>query len=173
MSHRKEATGATSLALPSGGPASAAFAWAVLSSTLAYAAHLVPEVTGNPADIDRAMETGYAWQRGPFRLIDDLGAAQFASRLEEEGRPIPPLVVAAAEAGGFYKPDTNGEVILHLDSTRRPVTRPTGTLMLRDVKRIGNPVRHNEGAALWNLGEGVLCSSSQRRRTRSTSPYSR
>jgi 3-hydroxyacyl-CoA dehydrogenase len=79
------------------------FAWTVLSHTLAYVASLVPEVADDIVAVDRAMTLGYNWKEGPFALIDRLGAAYFAERLEAEGRAVPPLLKAAAEAGGFYR----------------------------------------------------------------------
>ena len=51
--------------------------------------------------VDRAMKLGYAWKWGPFELIDRMGAAWFAEKLAAEGRPVPPLLAAAAKAGGF------------------------------------------------------------------------
>jgi 3-hydroxyacyl-CoA dehydrogenase len=59
------------------------FAWAVLSQTLSYAATHVPETTDAICDVDRALKFGYAWKYGPFELIDRLGAAYFAERLEK------------------------------------------------------------------------------------------
>ena len=79
------------------------FAWAVLSQTLAYAATHVPETTDAICDVDRALKFGYAWKYGPFELIDRLGAAYFAERLEQDGRAVPPLLAKAAAAGGFYR----------------------------------------------------------------------
>ena len=35
-----------------------------------YVRSLVPEVTSNPTDIDRAMKLGYSWRYGPFELFD-------------------------------------------------------------------------------------------------------
>ena len=32
------------------------------------------------------MRLGYAWQKGPFEMIDDLGAAWFAERLATDGK---------------------------------------------------------------------------------------
>ena len=49
------------------------FAWRVLSSTLNYAAHLLPEVGHNLVPIDDAMKLGYNWIYGPFELLDQIG----------------------------------------------------------------------------------------------------
>ena len=79
------------------------FAGTVLSHILSYAATHVPEIADTVCDVDRALRLGYAWKYGPFELIDQLGAAWFAERLEAEGMAVPPLLKNAAEAGAFYR----------------------------------------------------------------------
>ncbi|HNB25576.1 MAG TPA: 3-hydroxyacyl-CoA dehydrogenase NAD-binding domain-containing protein, partial [Alphaproteobacteria bacterium] len=84
------------------------YAWAVLSKLLSYAASLVPEIADDVVEVDQAMKTGFNFKRGPFEMIDQLGAAWFADKLKEEKRPVPQLLETAAKAGGFYRID-NGK----------------------------------------------------------------
>ncbi|MDX1434439.1 MAG: 3-hydroxyacyl-CoA dehydrogenase NAD-binding domain-containing protein [Gammaproteobacteria bacterium] len=74
-----------------------AYAWQVMSKTLAYAASLVPEIADDVVAVDEAMKLGYNWTHGPFELIDGLGAAWFASRLRDEGRAVPELLEAVGD----------------------------------------------------------------------------
>ena len=134
-----------------------AYAWRVMSGTLAYAAGLVPEIAGDVEAVDRAMRLGYNWKRGPFELIDDVGAGWFADRLAAEGRAVPPLLRAAAEAGGFYRvADGRGER-LGADGGYARIARPPGVLLLSDVKRALPPLARNGSASLWDIGDGVAC----------------
>ncbi len=133
------------------------YAWRVLAGTLSYAASLVPEIADTIDDVDRAMRLGYNWAQGPFELIDALGASWFAGKLKAEGRPVPPLLARAAEAGGFYRVETGALRQLAPDGHYVPVTRAPGVLLLSDVKRGGKPVKRNGSAALWDIGEGVFC----------------
>ena len=133
------------------------FAWAVLSRTLAYAAAQVPETTDAIHDVDRALKFGYAWKYGPFELIDRLGAATFAGRLEQDGRAVPPLLAKAAEAGGFYRVEGGHLQYLTVDGSYAKVPRPEGVLLLEDVKRAGAPLAKNGSASLWDIGDGVVC----------------
>jgi 3-hydroxyacyl-CoA dehydrogenase len=133
------------------------FAWTVLSHTLAYVASLVPEVADDIVAVDRAMTLGYNWKEGPFALIDRLGAAEFAARLEAEGRSVPPLLKAAAEAGGFYRVEDGHLQYLTTKGGYGEVMRPEGVLLLEDVKRGGKPLAKNASASLWDLGDGVVC----------------
>jgi len=75
---------------------SARYADSVMCDTLAYAAALVPDVVETADLADRAMRYGYGWELGPFELIDRLGAAWLADRLQKKGRAVPPSLRQAA-----------------------------------------------------------------------------
>ena len=128
-----------------------------MSGTLAYAAGLVPEIAGDVEAVDRAMRLGYAWKRGPFALIDEVGAGWFADKLAAEGRAVPPLLQAAVAGGGFHR-ITDGRAE-HLAGGGRyaPLARPEGVLLLSDIKRTAQPLAKNGSASLWDIGDGVAC----------------
>ena len=52
----------------------------MLSETSFYAASLVPEISDDIWSVDRAMEWGYLWGLGPFRLMDAVGVGAMAER---------------------------------------------------------------------------------------------
>jgi 3-hydroxyacyl-CoA dehydrogenase len=81
------------------------FAWRVMGATLAYAADLVPEIADDIVNVDRALRWGFNWEKGPFELLDLIGAEQVAERLEDEGRPVPRMIETLREAGTatFYR----------------------------------------------------------------------
>ncbi len=134
------------------------YAWRVLGATLRYAASLVPEAAEDIQSIDEAMRLGYNWQWGPFELIDKVGAAWLAARLQRDAVTVPPLLAAAAAADRpFYRVDGGKRQCLGVDGTYRDLRRPAGVLLLEDVKLAGRPLLKNGSAALWNLGDGVLC----------------
>ena len=132
------------------------YAWTVLSRTLSYAASLVPEIADSIVDIDRAMRTGYAWKRGPFEQIDQLGARWFADKLSGEGLPLPELL-RIADGRPFYKEE--GETLLHLTVGGDYAEVPTdeGAWRLADRKRGAQPIASNASASLWDVGDGVAC----------------
>ena len=132
------------------------YAWAVLGPVLAYAAALVPEAAGDLVAIDEAMRLGYNWQYGPFELIDRLGASAFAARLASEGKPVPPLLTLAGERG-FYRSEGGRRQYLGLDGGYHDIVRPDGVLLLADIKRVGQPLLKNGSAALWDIGDGIVC----------------
>lgn len=133
------------------------YAWAVLSKLLSYAASLVPEIADDVVEVDQAMKTGFNFKRGPFEMIDQLGAAWFADKLREEKHEVPKLLDAAAKAGGFYKIENGKPHFLGTDGAYHPVVRAEGVLLLSDVKLGGKPILKNGSASLWDIGDGVAC----------------
>ncbi|KHK93322.1 3-hydroxyacyl-CoA dehydrogenase/enoyl-CoA hydratase family protein [Novosphingobium malaysiense] len=133
-----------------------AYAWAVLGGTLAYAASLVPSAAADVVAIDDAMKLGYNWKAGPFEMIDTLGARYLAERLEAEGQPVPEILKLAGERP-FYRIEDGKRQFLGLDGEYHDVVRPEGVLRLADVKLSSKPLLKNGSAALWDLGDGVVC----------------
>ncbi|MGZ9108336.1 MAG: 3-hydroxyacyl-CoA dehydrogenase NAD-binding domain-containing protein [Micavibrio sp.] len=132
------------------------YAWKVLSQTLSYAASLVPEIADNIADVDQAMRLGYNWKFGPFEMIDALGASWFAAKLKEEGRPVPALLQKIGE-DSFYKVDDGKQHFFGMDGKYHPVVRPDGVLLLSDLRLATKPIYKTASAALWDIGDGVVC----------------
>ena len=95
------------------------FAWDLMGSTLLYAADLVPTISDDIVNVDRAMQWGYNWKRGPFQLIDDLGADKIIARLEAAGQPLPKMlaVLKAAGVDRFYRDGT----ALAADGSYQPI----------------------------------------------------
>jgi 3-hydroxyacyl-CoA dehydrogenase len=132
------------------------YAWAVLSGTLAYAASLIPSAADDVVAIDDAMTLGYNWKAGPFAMIDTLGAKYLADRLEAEGRPVPEILRLAGERT-FYRIEGGKRQFLGADGAYHDVVRPEGVLRLEDIKLNAKPLLKNASAALWDVGDGVVC----------------
>ena len=132
------------------------YAWRVMSRTLAYAASLVPEIADDIAAVDEAMRLGYNWKSGPFELMDEIGPAWFAGRLEADGQAVPDLL-AAARSKSFYRTEGGRRQHLGVDGSYADVIRPDGVLLLSDIKAASRPLARNWAASLWDLGEGVCC----------------
>ncbi len=133
-----------------------AYAWTVMGHTLAYAARLVPEAADEIAAIDEAMRLGYNWKHGPFELIDMVGADWLIERLRAENFVVAPMLERAA-GRTFYRVQDGVRQQLGLDGQYHTIARADGVLMLEDVKRASKPVLKNGSAAVWDIGDGVLC----------------
>ena len=132
------------------------YARRVLMHTLSYAAYCVPEIADDIHAIDEAMRLGYNWKQGPFELIDALGADWLIACLEEEGLPVPPLLVAARDSG-FYRVEGGRRQYLGTDGAFHDLPRAAGVELLADRKLAAKPLAGNGSASLWDVGDGVAC----------------
>jgi 3-hydroxyacyl-CoA dehydrogenase len=127
------------------------YAWNVFKEILVYAATNAPEIAGDVEAIDKAMELGYGWRQGHFRLADAYGVARIAQRLRDAGEPVPALIEAAAD-GGFYaaaKPlASTGQ---RLSASAFPISN------LAAAKAASKPIHGNDAASIWDLGDGIAC----------------
>ena len=110
-----------------------AFTRATLGRTLVYAAQTAPAIAHSTGDVDRAMRWGFGWELGPFELWEAIG---------------PEVVLQAC---GLSELPESIRDMAALQQARGPELR-----ILRGAKAVRPPVRHNAGASLVDLGDGVL-----------------
>ena len=124
-----------------------------LGRVLAYAAALIPEVTRTPQDIDDAMKMGFNWIRGPFEMIDALGAATVIELAKDAGCEIPLALSISAQHGCFYKADAGTLMVRNFEDppVLKPVSLPEGTQRFSLTRRILKPIASNQAASLWEL----------------------
>lgn len=132
------------------------YAWAILSQTLTYVLDHAAAIADDIVAVDEAMKLGYNWTYGPFEMIDKLGADTLIARLKQDGLAVPALLQQAA-GRGFYRTEGGRLQALSFAGTYQDVKRAAGVLLLSDIKRKSQPVAKNASAALWDIGDGVLC----------------
>ncbi len=78
-----------------------------MTETLCYSADLVPQIADDIVNVDRAMRWGFGWKKGPFQLIDELGADRLANAAAHLGLNRPNMVGKLLDAGesAFYRAD--------------------------------------------------------------------
>lgn len=110
-----------------------------------FAAEKYGIVANAAEDIDHALEWGFGWELGPFRLADALGLGFVVSGLEKLGLNVPPVLAEAHREGRrFHAGETASEAV-------------EGILVLKDWKRdLTRTVRRWPGASLVDLGDGAL-----------------
>jgi len=84
------------------------FAWDLMSSTLAYSSSLVPEISNDIVNVDRAMRWGFAWAQGPFEMLDAIGPKQFAEKYTDNGGTVDGMLKVLLDSGKetFYVDNT-------------------------------------------------------------------
>lgn len=136
------------------------FVWGSLSEMCLYAARRVPEISDNVVDVDRALRWGFAWELGPFEIMDAIGVKAFAGQVQKEGRTLPPVIerVLASGRKGFYESEKGTTTVFDIGSgTSKKVEEPKGVIILKSLKDAGREVERNSGASLIDLGDGVVC----------------
>ena len=135
------------------------YVWALTRDTLLYSAAVAAEIADDIASIDRAMRWGFGWDLGPFELWDVLGVERVAARMRADGLELPEWVRRHLEAGRtqFYQDSETGRRVLDLGGEgTRPVPPRPGVLELREAPTGPRRIGGNQGATLWDLGDGVM-----------------
>jgi 3-hydroxyacyl-CoA dehydrogenase len=136
------------------------FIWGGLSEMCLYAARRVPEISDSVVDVDHALQWGFAWEMGPFEVMDAIGVKAFATQIQKEGRAIPPAIekVLASGRKGFYESEKGKTTVFDVStSTAKPLETPAGIIILKLQKEAGREIERNSGASLIDLGDGVVC----------------
>ncbi|MBL4741196.1 MAG: 3-hydroxyacyl-CoA dehydrogenase family protein [Sneathiella sp.] len=91
--------------------------WDIMGGTLLYAADLVPQISDDVVNIDRAMRWGFGWGKGPFELLDQLNPSKVIAKLEAAGQELPAMLKTLKESGAesFYR--NEGTEYLALDGS--------------------------------------------------------
>ena len=134
----------------------ARFHWRLLSALWNYAADCLPEIADDAASVDRAMRAGFNWEMGPFQLWDAAGVAATVQRMRNAGERVSPIVerLLASGADAWYR----GRECFDVKSgTYRPVLEAEGIGRIAKFRAANGVVRHNPGASLVDLGDGVAC----------------
>lgn len=123
-------------------------------------AHYVLEIASQVADdiftIDEAMKMGYNWKYGPFELMDRVGTSWLKAAFAKDGYAVPAMLEAVG-SGSFYKIGNNQRMVFDGKSAYTPLKRAENVILLEDLKLTQKPVKKNASAAIWDIGDGVLC----------------
>jgi 3-hydroxyacyl-CoA dehydrogenase len=136
------------------------FIWGGLSEMCLYAARRVPEISDSVVDVDHALQWGFAWEMGPFEMMDAIGVKTFAAQVQKEGRVLPAAIDKLLASGrkGFYESEKGQTTVFDVQSgIANPLETPPGIIILKSQKEAGREVERNSGASLIDLGDGVVC----------------
>ena len=126
---------------------------------LAYSAMRIPEISENPADIDRALQWGFGWEMGPFATWDALGFERVLVGIRKDGLYIPDWI-GMMEANGikaFYQSEEDQSSI-YTPGVGGYVKEdtPADEYKLAMIKsKSGSELWSNDEAGLIDMGDGV------------------
>jgi len=120
-----------------------------------YVLSTTPLVAYDLTAVDHSMEWGYAWEAGPFKQMDLLGADFLSRGFAELGLDEPALLREARD--GFYSAD--GTRVLSLSGGYEEIPREPGAIRLAELrlptKRERHVLEHSKDATLLDVGQGV------------------
>lgn len=104
------------------------------------------------------MRAGFNWEMGPFQFWDAAGVRQTVERMKAADEPVSANVERLLAAGGTGWYRNGGEESFDVASgAYRPVAKAAGIARVVDFRGSHGVVRHNPGASLVDLGDGVGC----------------
>jgi 3-hydroxyacyl-CoA dehydrogenase len=102
------------------------------------------------------MRWGYNWELGPFETWDAIGFEVVLDRMKKDGVALPASIdkMRASGAKSFYTADGKVFDLLKVEYKAKPAD--PRTVALPALRKGSGPVLKNDGAAAWDLGDGVL-----------------
>jgi 3-hydroxyacyl-CoA dehydrogenase len=122
--------------------------------TLAYAAHVTPEIAYTIVDVDNAIRWGFAHQAGPFEIWDMLGVAETVEKIEAAGHEVAGWVkeMLASDHETFYQ---NGRYYDFATQTYQPKAVDSKSISIQQLRTAGKEIERNTSASLLDMGDGV------------------
>jgi 3-hydroxyacyl-CoA dehydrogenase len=132
----------------------ARFHWRLFSAIWNYAADCLPEIADDVAAVDRSMRAGFNWEMGPFELWDAAGVRETVARMDAPS----PIVQRLLEGGAssWYRAGKR-ECFDPVARSWRSVPQAEGVARIADFRTSHGVVKHNAGASVVDLGDGVGC----------------
>ena len=122
-----------------------------LTDSAHYTLSLASTLAHDIVAIDHAMEWGYGWEAGPFRVMDALGLDWLREEFSARGLDMPVLLERAGSA--FYRDDE----YLTYEGSFEAVPEIRGRVSLAALAARGRVLEDNGLSRLIDLGDGVAC----------------
>jgi len=135
-----------------GDDAEARFCRHVLGRVLGYAASLLGDASDSPQAIDDAMKLGFNWVRGPFEMIDALGAEVVAELVQSSGADIPSALL---DPRPFYSVVAGELRVRREGGDYAPVDLPAGAVRFSLKRRTLQPLVTNRAASLYSIEDDL------------------
>jgi 3-hydroxyacyl-CoA dehydrogenase len=116
-----------------------------------YCLTLTPTLAYDLAAVDRALEWGYGWEIGPFKVMDALGLDWLRAEFKRAQLDEPALLRNAGKS--FYEGAGEAITLATAEGPRVPLPKIPGQIILANQPIVDE----NKEARLRDIGDGVLC----------------
>lgn len=130
-----------------------------LGGLFAYVSHRIPEISDTIYAIDDAIETGFAWELGPFKNWDAVGLEAGIKAAEAESLTVADWIKTMQANGNtkFYKVEDGVKKCYDVTTgTYLPIAGASEIIVLDNLREKA-PVFQNSEVVLHDIGDGVLC----------------
>ncbi|MCP4460678.1 MAG: 3-hydroxyacyl-CoA dehydrogenase/enoyl-CoA hydratase family protein [Cytophagales bacterium] len=123
-----------------------------------YVTYRIPEIADELFRIDQAVSAGFAWEIGPFESWDAIGVQKCVDQMKAMDLIPAPWVDEMLAAGNtsFYKFEEGKKHYYDMVSKSYKVVPGTEGMIILDAFKENNVVWSNDGATLYDVGDGVL-----------------
>lgn len=123
-----------------------------------YVSNRIPEISDELYKIDQAVCAGFGWEMGPFETWDAAGLEDTLKKMEEAGYKAADWVYEMVKAGhkSFYKVEGGVRTYYDIKSGKFEAIPGTAEFIILDNLRESKKVWGNEGASIFDIGDGVL-----------------
>ncbi len=123
----------------------------ILREQCYYCLSLTPTLAYDLAAVDRALEWGYGWEIGPFKVMDALGLDWLRAEFKRAALAEPALLKNAGKS--FYEGAGEAITLATAEGPRVPLPKIPGQIILANQPIVDE----NKEARLRDIGDGVLC----------------
>lgn len=130
----------------------------IFYSLFAYVSNRIPEIADELFKIDDAIEAGFGWEIGPYKIWDAIGIEKSIEAIEGMGNTVAPWVKEMMAAGKHSFYTTKDGKRYYYDISIKDYKLIPGTEEFIDIDLIGDDkiVWKNSGTVLKDIGDGIL-----------------
>lgn len=123
-----------------------------------YASLRIPEITDELFRIDDAIEAGFGWEMGPFRIWDSLNVADTVQKMEAQNCPPAKWVYEMLQAGAssFYEIENGKKYFYDIVKKQYQIIPGTESLVVLENLRKEHTLWNNAESSIVDLGDGIL-----------------
>lgn len=129
-----------------------------LSALFSYSATSIPHIADHLYQIDDAIEAGFNWQLGPFKIWDTIGIEEGIKLLQANNLPVAGWLEEMRQKGlnKFYKNEHGKSLFYNINS--HSYEKIPGSDIALSLGNLGKEkiVWQNAGCTLYDLGEEIL-----------------
>ncbi len=150
--------------LISGKDKGARFSAKLLAALFAYSAERIPEIADDVVNVDRGMQWGFNWEKGPFELWDLVGMEKALEIIKGNGFEVPANIQEMVDKGftSFYREEITSDGVKtyfydFVTKDYKEIESNPKVIVLQDLKKANKVVLENAEASLLDIGDGVAC----------------